>query len=471
MKNQNENVLWEEGMYIRKYDKNYTRRFFLESLAAGLGAGVLMPVWDAIAQSGDISAAYPDEALDIETYSKGAVKPGGVLDASNIDAVKDLVDPIAYIQFKEQGRVADIVATTTDIRKLNPIDYLEATERNRGMAGFDAKGNVVVKNSGAPWIGGNPFPDATTGQEAIAGHTLSWGRHDALLYPILHTVVDREGNERYYYEFVGTEVQATGRIVLDPKPYQDPTKLRYNTFFFTAPSDVAGTSFLNIWDYDQTRFPELQGYLPAFKRIRRFPTNQRFEPLVPGTTAYLSDAWMMGDPYLTWGNYKLIRKQPLIGAMTGNWYPDDPNWIKPRVGGKTGKKFFRSTMELVPETFVVQCEPVGFPRSPYSKKWIWIDSRTLTPLAHVTFDRRGQLWKQWEGGFDTYAREGGPSVLGPTGNPFWEWVYVHSHDIQSDDNGLLLLARQLSSGYQLTINDPTIYNTFCTVTALQRLGM
>ena len=43
-------------------------------------------------------------------------------------------------------------------------------------------------------------------------------------------------------------------------------KLRYQNIVFLKPNDVAGTSFLNIWHYDQRRFPDLHGYLPAFKR-------------------------------------------------------------------------------------------------------------------------------------------------------------------------------------------------------------
>ena len=33
---------------------------------------------------------------------------------------------------------------TTDIMKLSPVEHTEATLRNKGLAKFDAKGNVVV---------------------------------------------------------------------------------------------------------------------------------------------------------------------------------------------------------------------------------------------------------------------------------------------------------------------------------------
>ena len=72
--------------------------------------------------------------------------------------------------------------------------------------------------------------------------------------------------------------------MIDPKPYWPghEDKLRYQSVLFVSPNDIKGTSYLNIWHYDQNRYPDLYGYLPAFKRVRRFPTNQRFEPLIPG---------------------------------------------------------------------------------------------------------------------------------------------------------------------------------------------
>jgi hypothetical protein len=444
----------------------------MEQTAKGVvGTGVFMPIWDAVQKGGgDISAAYPDEALDIETYSKGAVKVGGTLDASNIDSVKDLVDPIAYIQYKNQGRVSDVKATTTDISKLGPWDYNLATDRNRGKAAFDEKGNVRVKGTTDPWIGGNPFPNPKSAQEVVAGHTLSWGRHDQLMYCVTDDELNAHSETQYKYQFVWVEIQGTCRTVLDPKPYKDPNVLRWNTSFFTGPTDVAGTSYLNVWNYDATQFPDLHGFIPAFKRIRRFPTTQRFEPMVPGTTFYMSDAWMMGDPYLTWGKYKIIKRQPVLANVQGNWNGADPNWTKQNVGGANGQRFYRSTVELVPEAVVVEMEPTRYPRSPYGKKWIWFDTRNVGPLVHITFDRRGQMWKQWEGGFDIYEDAKGNSFKEPNGKPMWSWVFVHSHDIQSDNISKLQLVKTLPGGYQTTMNDPKLYDSYCTEQAIQQLG-
>ena len=340
-------------MHIMKFDRNFTRRHFLATMSKGIvAAGVLAPLWDVIAATGDISRAYPDEALSIEQYSKGAVKVGGVVDANNVDSVKDLLDPIAYHEIKTDGRVVDIIATPTQIIYLNPPSYTEATLKNRGRARFDSKGNVVA-DDGGPWIGGHPFPNAKSAQELMAGIALSWSRHDVAFATATERVMSAEGELLYDNHGAFIEVQANGRLILDPKPrwpgHED--KLRYNTVILTAPGDIAGSAFLSIWHYDQTRIPDFFGYLPAFKRVRSFSANQRFEPLWPGTVYYASDAFGTGDPYLTWGNFKLIDKKPLLASVGGQgngWFSKDPNWDAPRVGGKSGKKYVRTPFSLVP---------------------------------------------------------------------------------------------------------------------------
>ena len=474
-------------MHISKYDKGFTRRHFMESAGkATMGAGMLAPLWDVIARDGDISKAYPEEAMNIEAMTNGKVKPGGVIDASNIDSVRDMVDPGTYIQVAQQGRVINVTETTKDIYDLNPRHYIDATMKNRGKGGLDAKGNVVVKGTDKPWIGGNPFPDAKNAHEILAGHTISWGRHDSLLFPVWDRDKNPSGETLYRYEFFWIEDYPVGRTTLDPKPYVPGKEdiMRHNVVLFTSPQDVRGTSLLNIWPYDQSKFPDFFGYLPAFKRVRRFPTNQRFEPVIPGSTFFLTDAWMTGDPYLTWGNFKLVGKIPWLGGAANGWSASKDRWLHDRMGGESGDKYFASTFELIPECYVVDLEPIAYPRAPYSKKRIWFDARTLTPITMVSFDRRGEVWKQWEAGFDTYVKRGiGHDkstgykwTMGDCGatsrkdDTMWAWNYVHSHDLQSDYISLLQHVPEIAGGYKLRLNDPTLYENYCTMSAIRRMG-
>lgn len=455
-------------MWIKKYDADYTRRAFLEKTAKGMFmGGVLAPLWPTIAKAGDISKAYPAEALSIETYSKGKVKEGDVVDAGNVDAVKDLLDPIAYKQIKEMGRKVNIKAPTTDITKLFPHEYMEATLRNKGQATFDSNGNITTKD-GKPWIGGNPFPEATNGVEAMANITLSWGRHDSTIYAIRDWDINPSGETSYQYDFVWAELNTTGRLYGEPYLPGEESKLRYQSAIFTAPNDTKGTSYLNVWSYDQREFPALSGYLPAFKRVRNFPASQRFEPLVPGVTFFLSDAWAAGDPMLTWGNYKIVETKPHLGIVNGNFMGSGTNWERPVHGGPKGQTFFDTTMELCPEVLVVEAEPVGYPRSPVGKKRVYIDVRNQMFVAYVTYDRRGEIWKSFEPAFSTYEK--GSDVVKTGSHPRWSWTHVMSHDIQSNRMSRFVQAEKITGGYKSDVNVDNIYDKYLTNQAIQSLG-
>jgi hypothetical protein len=459
-------------MRIRKYDFNYSRRVFMERTAKGIGAaGVLTPLWPLIAKAGEITKAYPDELLSIEMYTKGKIKPGDVVDARNVEYVKDLLDPVAYMHITKMGRHINIIDSTKDITKLFPYAYLEATLKNKGRARLGPDGNVYDRDGG-PWIGGNPFPDPKDALEAYANLTLSWGRHNYSMYAVRDWDIAPDGTQSYQYDLVWAELNTTAR---DDGAIWNGKKdlLRYQSVWFTAPQDQAGTSFLNTWYYDQHKFPDLYGYLPAFKRVRQFPTNQRFEPLVPGITVFLSDAWAAGDPMLTWGNYKIIGRQPMLGVVGGRNFMGgyNANWERPVHGGPKGQTFHEVWMELVPETLVVEAEPVGYPRAPVGKKRVWIDVRNSMYVAYNTYDRRGELWKTFEPQYAQYSNDK-LTVKDETGHPVWSWVGVMSHDIQSNRMSRFVQAREVAGGYQSrwSVAGEDVYNKYLTINAITRLG-
>ncbi len=104
-------------MHIKKYDFDYSRRFFMDKMAKGaMGAGVLSSMMPLVGNTGDISKAYPEELTNIEAFTKGKIKTGDIVDANNVEYVKDILDPVAYIQIVQQGRripPSSIPATTS----------------------------------------------------------------------------------------------------------------------------------------------------------------------------------------------------------------------------------------------------------------------------------------------------------------------------------------------------------------------
>ena len=457
-------------MHIRRYDAGYSRRHFLKSAAVGASAGVLAPLLKVLAATGDATKAYPEELLSIEGFTKGKIKTGDEITAANVEHVKDLLEPIRYEQIVKQGRKLKVAKTTTDLMRLSPWDYIEATLRNAGKAKFDGKGNVVNGADGQPWIGGNPFPDAKTGIELFAAQTLSWGRHDASFYCCLIDTVDHEGNIKFKYSAGWAELSTVARVTLDPKPYwpEHKDKLRFQSVFFLSPQNFRGTSFLNVWDYDHSTFPMLYGYVAEFRRIRQFPTDQRFEPLVPGATLYLSDAWAAGDPLHTWGNYNIVGRGPFLAGVSGGWNADHPNWEHKTHGGPKGNMFWDTTVELVPEAIIVEAEPVKFPRAPVSKKRVWFDARNQTVIGMTTFDRKGQPYRSFDGAYSLY--DSGDKRVMDGKHPYWSWTHVLASDIQTNSVTRLQQVKSLEEIHRSGANDPTIYERYLTQKALMHLG-
>lgn len=458
-------------MHIKRFDRDYSRRFFLEQMGKGvLAAGVLAPLWPTISKAGDVSQAYPDELLSIDEYTKGKVSVGDVITADNVELVRDILPEIKYREVRDLGRRLKVGATATDVYRLSPHEYLEATLRNQGKAQFSKKLGYVADQKGDPWIGGNPFPDAKTGLELFAGLTMSWGRHDASLYCIKADCIDAEGAVDYNYEMVWAELATVARTAMKPMPYMKGRKnlLRYQSVVFVHPRQTAGTSFLNTWYYDQHEFPELVGYIPAFHRVRKYPSSQRFEPLVPGSTLFLSDAWAAGDPLYTWGNYKIVGRGPLLAGVSGGWNADHPNWEHPTHGGPKGETFFDSVVEMVPETVAVDVEPIGFPRAPVGKKRVWFDVRTGLPVGMNTYDRKGDLWRTFDGSYAYYKTDDGRTVMDGD-HPYWSWGTVHAFDIQTGRMTRMQQVKKVSHGHTMKVNEP-IYDDYLTTQALRRMG-
>ena len=457
-------------MKLLRYDAGYSRRKFLADASRGvLSTGVLMPLHEAIAKTGEVSKAYPDELLSIEGYTKGRIKTGDFIDASNVELVKDLIEPVRYEQILKQGRRLKIVKTTTDIMRLSPWEYIEATLSNSGKGVFDAKGNVVDKTTGGPWIGGNPFPNPTNGIELFAAQTLSWGRHDASFYALKLTTIEQNGQERFKYSGGWAEMSPIGRVSMDPKPYWDEqkSKLRFQSVFFLEPQAYRGTSFLNVWDYDASTFPQLYGYVPEFRRIRQFPTNQRFEPLIPGLTLFLSDAWAAGDPLHTWGNYKIVGRGPFLAGLSDSWNHANDNWEHGTHGGPKGKTFWDATVELIPEAIMVEAEPLKFPRAPIGKKRVWFDARNQVVVGMVTYDRQGKPFRSFDGVYSLYESNGKRHMDGK--HPYWSWTHVTASNIQSGSVTRLEQVKALED-HRSGANDPGIYDRYLTQAALLRLG-
>ena len=215
--------------------------------------------------------------------------------------------------------------------------------------------------------------------------------------------------------------------------------------------------------------PDLFGYLPQFRRVRQYPANQRFEPLIPGATWFLTDPWAAGDPMLTWSNYKVIERKPMLGTTSGNFGIKDENWQLPLQ--KDNPKFFDVAFSMIPEVAVVQSEPTGYPRAPVSRRLAYFDVRNSTYTGCIRYDRQGNPWVSFESGF-CYYEENGKKVIGHDGKtPAWSWSYVMSYNMQDKRMSRIDHAKEASGIKSLfEMDQDWLYDTYLTTAAQQALG-
>ena len=103
-----------------------------------------------------------------------------------------------------------------------------------------------------------------------------------------------------------------------------------------------------------------------------------------------------------------------------------------------------------------------------SKKRVWFGARTLTPLTMVSFDRRGEIFKSFDGAFPLHDIAGKQVRDGE--HTYWSWTRVHAFNVQTNRMTRLEQVLEISGGRRLRINDQSLYNKFLTVSALRRLG-
>jgi hypothetical protein len=374
------------------YFDYWTRRGFLKRTGAFIGAGMLQPVLSLIGEGKSIAAAYPDEVLSIEKYTKGRIKPGMIISKDNVELVKDIAPEGLLVELQRGGQIK-IAATTISPEAVNPRYWVEATLRNKGQAMLDAKGQLWTKD-GKPWIGGAPFPEPTTALEAIWNYKFNPRRYDDLRVVSRIVTVDTNGSVLRRDGAIYMQIQTVGRLVVDPKPvlpkYKD--EIHRTLLSITYPFDVYGLAVASTIYYDAAKLPDTDLYIPSLRRTRRVPSTQRFEAASPYSTYYTSDLDLQNDPVLTW-SWTLAGRKPMLGPSPSNLGARAKGATKEDfVFPDSEEKFPRSTWELRPEMLLVDGVP-HLEGANYSKKRMFVDGIYHRAQMADLWDMAGKLWK------------------------------------------------------------------------------
>ena len=370
----------------------WTRRDFLKTAGVFTGAGLLQPVLPLIGAGKNIEAAYPEEVLSIEKYTKGLVKPGMVISKDNAQLVREFTSPGLYEELK-RGLEIKIGETTLTPQSFIPEHWIEATLRNKGQAVLDKKGQLWTKD-GQPWIGGDPFPEPKNGLEAIWNHGFNFEKYDDILRTdSIEVDVDSNGSVVRERKAHFTTIYTNGRQSVDPKPSIPAYKNELYRITLTelAPFDIYGLGVTTITYYDGSKLPDTILYVPSLRRPLRVPSTQRFEPPAPGAAYFTSDFSVHNDPVLTW-TWKLVGRKPFLAPSPANIGTFAKGSKDPFIFPVDKTKWPRSTWELRPEVFLLDGVSL-IPGSPYGRKRMYVDALTGRAALADTWDKQGKIWK------------------------------------------------------------------------------
>jgi hypothetical protein len=202
-----------------------------------------------------------------------AIEPGTMVDASNVDEVKDLLPPEIYKHFKS-GDYHNTLVEFPSSRWGWDDGFAEATAWNREHLVLDDHRSPIDKATGKrpDYIRGLPFPDIRA-EDPEGGYKILWNL-DYAYYTggnshnlTLLNWVSRGGLDR-------SSVQDVFFLYYDAQPrhYSPPENPDNLLFQFlavtTSPADLQGTAALGYRFKDPTKRDLSWAFVPALRRIR-----------------------------------------------------------------------------------------------------------------------------------------------------------------------------------------------------------
>ncbi|MFQ5849797.1 MAG: DUF1329 domain-containing protein [Candidatus Binatia bacterium] len=312
------------------------------------------------------------------------LKPGETIGPHNWERVKGMVGENLLSRIK-QGYTFKIKEPTM---YQPPKEYVEATKKYAGRVRLGPEGELLNHVAGLPFPKIDPR-DPQAGQKIAWNFYWRWQGDDyqggggTKTGKMIRYAIERDGAERRA-DFVSYFLFPRTRVTLDPKPvipgyeHIDSLQLRIDKY----PRDRSGTTMLEIRYTDPKRADDLYIYIPALRRIRRLTTTQRCQTLAPSE-------WNLDDINFFRGkitdfNYRLLGEKKALTNYAqeyvpyhrkkGDYLPDGEKWE-------------------VHDVYVLEITPKDRNYC-YPKKILWIDKVAWESTWGMTWDRKGEYWKE-----------------------------------------------------------------------------
>jgi hypothetical protein len=332
--------------------------------------------------------------LGMPGFSSAAeVKPGDVIDSSNIDQYKDYF-PMFMQRYIKDGWGIDkpVVIKVKEPEFVGfTKGYLEASKKNMETCKLTADG-LLDGYGGA----GAPFLEPKEPNIAIK---IMWNQFyknfpdDWLIPGSYLSITKRKGSSRVtvtdsQYE----QCLFSNRTMLDPMPELDNPKALYyaNKLNSKTPpnKDMATLS----WRYkDPLKFDDMWTYVPTLRRTLRLVSSERANPI--RGTPYTWDDIFGFDGKIPLFTYAFVGEQTMLSLMSQKITAENVD----------RKNFpWHPVLHEGEEYEIVDCYILEItskdPRYPQSRKTVWVDKKKFGVLYAQMYDKGGNFWKGfWNG--------------------------------------------------------------------------
>jgi len=373
------------------------------ALSASIAASLLMPAMPVQADDDAIiDATFWPYKKGIPTIA--GLKPGTVIDKSNVDQFRNFLAVGMYRHLKEGNFVMRIGATKD--YPLSP-QYIDATRKGIGKVSIGTDGNLKG------YVAGRPFPEEPRADDPKAGEKLAWNYKygvnwgdNASINPFFWRYRNMntgkiEKTLKFEFHFLNLMHRVKDAPV--PEVPGNASKI-YRAIYVKAlePQDLKNTQLLIQRYEDDLKLDDAYLYLGFQRRVRRLATGQVTDAFLgsdlmiedfEGYNARSSDMnWTYkGTKYVLlpmWDHNAL----PLAADMPAE--PDGYKYVN--FGGKGGC-FFDGTWQLR-KVYVLEAAPKS-KSHPISKRVFYMDSQLQNINGAIEiYDRKGQLWKTFSVG-------------------------------------------------------------------------
>ena len=343
-------------------------------------------------------------------------QPGTVIDATNIDAHREMLFPTAEY-FLRNGMKIDVVPYR---RWEWPKLYREATEKYAGQVELSADGRELRN-----YVAGAPFPEIDTANDPLAAWKWVWNHEQNPAYTdnigmgFNAELINSKGErERFFTSKFWRRMRWRGRLVMDPKPvvpHEPAVSYTEQWGPLDDPADLKGAGILNFRYVEPNVPDDTYMYLPALRKVRRLSIANRSDCFW-GTDIDIDSIWTFNAKIPFW-SFRVLGEKQLLHPFHAGGYGRRDAWCA-QPDGSSGIKSFAFCLEWEPRPIVIiEGTPTGYSQYAYSKKVFYVDKEWLSGSFSEVYDQGGHIWKAWFMALDAGKTPRGEGIVD---KPRWE---------------------------------------------------